>query len=306
MDAALQDFLQTLETIKNISTHTRDAYQCDLRQFFSFLKEKGITALQNVNHLVLRSFLAYLQEKNYFKSSVARKCAALRSFFKFLVREGMLAENPTSALHTPKKDKKLPQFLTVEEVSKLLELPDAETPAGLRDKAIFETLYSSGIRVGELTGLSLGDLDLLGETIKVRGKGKKERLCPLGAPSVKALHTYINEARPFFFSKTGKAARRGFRTKADRDAVFVNAKGGRLTPRSVERLLKTYVHQVTLKKVTPHTLRHSFATHLLTRGADLRSVQELLGHKNLSTTQIYTHVTPELLKKVYDAAHPRA
>ena len=305
MEALLADFLQTLETVKNISDHTRVAYEGDIVQFFAFLKQSGVGDLKHVDHLLLRRFLAHLQEKTYSKSSIGRKCAALRSFFKFLVREGLLAQNPTSSLHTPKKEKKLPSFLSVDEVTALLEKPDTASDAGLRDKAIFETIYSSGIRVSELTGLTLETVDLLGETIKVRGKGKKERLCPLGSPAVKAIQNYL-DVRANFFGKTGKAAAKGFRTKADRGAMFVNAKGGRLTPRSVERILKTYVRQVTLKKVSPHTLRHSFATHLLSRGADLRSVQELLGHKNLSTTQIYTHVTPELLKKVYDTAHPRA
>lgn len=304
MEAQLQDFLQTLETIKNISEHTRSAYERDLRQFFKFLKKSEIASLKTVNHLILRRFLAQLQEQEYLKSSIGRKCAAIRSFFKFLVREGMLATNPASALLTPKKDKKLPHFLTEDEVEKFLALPDTKEPSGLRDKAIFETLYSCGTRVSEVAGLNLADVDLLGEIIKVRGKGKKERICPIGMPAIRAINAYL-EIRPTFF-KQGKAAQKGFKTNPAKEAVFVNSKGGRLTTRSIERILKTYVIQITSKKVTPHTLRHSFATHLLQRGADLRAVQELLGHKNLSTTQIYTHVTTELLKKVYTAAHPRA
>jgi len=305
MEADLQDFLQTAETVKNISEHTRSAYERDLRQFFKFLKDKGVSSLKQVDHLILRRFLAMLQEKDYLKSSVARKCASLRSFFKFLVREGILGSNPTSSLHTPKKDRKLPQFLTEDEVTQLLDLPDENEPSGIRDKALFETLYSCGTRVSELAGLNLADVDLLGDIIKVRGKGKKERICPLGKPAIKALNNYL-DIRDTFFSKTGKAARKGFKTNPNKNAVFVNVKGGRLTTRSMERILKSYVANVTSKKVTPHTLRHSFATHLLSRGADLRSVQELLGHKNLSTTQIYTHVTTELMKKVYDSTHPRA
>jgi len=305
MEADLQDFLQTAETVKNISEHTRSAYERDLRQFFKFLKDKGVSSLNQVDHLILRRFLAMLQEKDYLKSSVARKCASLRSFFKFLVREGILGSNPTSSLHTPKKDRKLPQFLTEDEVTQLLDLPDENEPSGIRDKALFETLYSCGTRVSELAGLNLADVDLLGDIIKVRGKGKKERICPLGKPAIKALNNYL-DIRSTFFSKTGKAARKGFKTSPNKNAVFVNAKGGRLTTRSMERILKSYVANVTSKKVTPHTLRHSFATHLLSRGADLRSVQELLGHKNLSTTQIYTHVSTELMKKVYDSTHPRA
>jgi len=305
MEAHLQDFLQTAETVKNISEHTRSAYERDLRQFFKFLKGKGVSSLKQVDHLIIRRFLAMLQEKDYFKSSVARKCASLRSFFKFLVREGILGSNPTSSLHTPKKDRKLPQFLTEDEVTQLLDLPDENEPSGIRDKALFETLYSCGTRVSELAGLNLADVDLLGDIIKVRGKGKKERICPLGKPAIKALNNYL-DIRSTFFAKTGKAARKGFKTSPNKNAVFVNAKGGRLTTRSMERILKSYVANVTSKKVTPHTLRHSFATHLLSRGADLRSVQELLGHKNLSTTQIYTHVSTELMKKVYDSTHPRA
>ncbi len=304
MQAYLKDFLQTLETIKNISQHTASAYKRDLNQFFDFLKKSNISSLKSVDHLMLRRFLGTLHDKEYVKSSIARKCASLRSFFKFLVREGILKTNPASSLHTPKKEKKLPHFLTEEEVEAFLSLPKTNDPAGMRDKAIFETLYSCGTRVSELAGLNLSDVDLLGEIIKVKGKGKKERLCPLGMPAIRAMNAYLDIRAVFF--KTGKAARKGFKTIPAKEAFFVNSKGGRLTTRSIERILKTYVIQITSKKVTPHTLRHSFATHLLQRGADLRSVQELLGHKNLSTTQIYTHVTTELLKKVYVSAHPRA
>jgi site-specific recombinase XerD len=234
-----------------------------------------------------------MKEKNYSKRTVARKLASLRSFFKFLYREGYIKTNPSSGISTPKLDKKLPIFLDTDEVSKLIEAPDEKDLSGLRDRALMETLYSTGIRVSELVGMNLSEIDFISGVIKVFGKGKKERLAPIGDKALRAIRNYLDK--------------RGIGKLNDKKAVFLNKDGGRLTDRSVRRIIEKYIKRVSLREgVSPHTLRHSFATHLLNRGADLRSVQELLGHMNLSTTQIYTHVTTQRLKEVYDKAHPRA
>ena len=286
----IDKFINYLKIEKNASGYTILNYSIDLRDFAAFLGEAGV---DSVNYLFLRKYLAHMKEKNYSKRTVARKLATLRSFFKFLYREGYIKTNPSSGISTPKLDKKLPIFLDMDEVSKLIEAPDEKDLTGLRDRAIMETLYSTGIRVGELVHISLNDVDFIGGVIKVFGKGKKERLAPIGDKALCSIRAYL-----------------GKRTAAklnDKKAVFLNKDGGRLTDRSVRRIIEKYVKRVSLREgVSPHTLRHSFATHLLNRGADLRSVQELLGHMNLSTTQIYTHVTTQRLKEVYDKAHPRA
>jgi integrase/recombinase XerC len=220
---------------------------------------------------------------------VARKLSSLRTFFKYLQREGVLKKNPASLLMTPKLDKTLPHFLTEDEAARLVEAPAESRISDYRDRAIFETLYSAGIRVSELVGLDLQDVDLIGNIIKVRGKGRKERMVPVGDKAVEAIRAYLD-----------------IRKKSS-EAVFLNPSGKRLTARSVRNIINKHIAKTAIQqKVHPHMLRHSFATHLLNRGADLRSVQELLGHVNLSTTQIYTHLTTEKLKKIYDNAHPRA
>ncbi|HNV87197.1 MAG TPA: tyrosine recombinase XerC [Candidatus Omnitrophota bacterium] len=285
----LEDFFASLQA-KNASPHTVTNYKIDLREFSGFAKDRP---LKEIDYLFIRKFLAFLTEKKYSKSSIARKLSCLRSFFKFLVREEVVENNPSAGLATPKREKKLPHFLEVQEIERLLDSIEGDAFASRRDRAILETLYSSGIRVSELVGLNFSEADFLGGVLRIRGKGKKERLVPLGKKAQEALEAYL-EKKP-----SGKGV--------SSDAVFLNRRGTRLTDRSVRRILLKYARKIGLgKEIFPHMLRHSFATHLLDRGADLRSVQELLGHESLSTTQIYTHVTTKRLKEVYDAAHPRA
>ena len=290
MQRHIDKFINYLKVEKNASPHTTINYEIDLKAFGAFLGEKDVTA---IDRLVLRRYLAEMRGKNYSKRTVARKLASLRSFFRFLFREGYVKTNPITAISTPRLDKKLPVVLDVNKVAKLIQAPSENNLAGLRDRAILETLYSAGIRVSELVGLDVDDVDFISEVIKVLGKGRKERMVPIGSPAVSALRKYID--------------RKGDWKVKDNNAVFLNKSGKRLTDRSVRRVVDKYVRLTSVAEhISPHSLRHSFATHLLDRGADLRSVQELLGHMNLSTTQIYTHVTMERLKTVYDKAHPRA
>lgn len=290
MDRYIDKFLTYLEIEKNASRHTVLNYHIDLKRFRDFLGEKQ---LSETDQLMLRKFLADLREAHYTKATIARKLSTLRSFFRFLCREGYLAFNPIAGVATPKLDKKLPLFLSVDEVVSLIESPPHDTLLGLRDRAILETLYSTGVRVSELVGLDVGHIDFIGGVVKIYGKGKKERLAPIGDRALRAIREYV--------------MRRPSSSKREAKAVFLNRGGKRLSPSDVRRIIDKYIHTASLKKkISPHTLRHSFATHLLDRGADLRSVQELLGHMNLSTTQIYTHITTERLKSVYDKTHPRA
>jgi integrase/recombinase XerC len=292
MQRHIEKFINYLRIERNASSHTITNYSIDLRDFSVFLGEEKV---EDLDHLALRRFLANLRARNLSKRTIARKLSALRSFFKFLYREGHIKANPITAVSTPKLDKYLPTFLDVDKVIKLLTSPDEGTLDGLRDKAILETLYSTGIRVSELVRLDSDDIDFIGGVVKVFGKGAKERMVPIGETALSAVRKYLDKRGPL--RSEGK----------DRDAVFVNKFGTRLTDRSIRRMLDKYIRKCSIQeKISPHSLRHSFATHLLDRGADLRSVQELLGHVNLSTTQIYTHVTTERLKSVYDKAHPRA
>lgn len=292
MEKPVSHFLNFLGTEKNASPHTVKNYGIDLREFFEFLKKK-ISA--EITHLDIRAFLAFLKSRNYSKSSIARKLACTRSFFKYLVRENQLKVNPAAGIATPKREKRLPLFLAAEEVASLLEAPSKNSWDEKRDKAILEILYSSGLRVSELVGLNHEDVDLVSGLVRVRGKGKKERIIPVGAVAIKAIRDYLEHRPPKDGAENLKRP------------LYLNRYGGRLTDRSIRRLILKYARRIALKKeVSPHTLRHSFATHMLDRGADLRSVQELLGHENLSTTQIYTHVTTKRLKEAYEAAHPRA
>jgi len=292
------DFIAKLEHEKGFSEHTLRAYHKDLLQFDNFLKAEKRSSLESINHLLLRRFLAVLRSNNYSKRTIARKLASIRSFFKFLIREGELVANPFEMLRTPKQDKKLPQFLSITEVDVLLKTPDSSSVMGLRDMAIMETLYSTGIRVSELVGLDEGHIDFTSGMIKVQGKGKKERLVPIGSHAINAINEYIN-SKPRSKKKEEKSMSRS-------EPLFLNKYGDRLTARSVARSLDKYLKASGINLLTsPHTFRHSFATHLLDKGADLRSVQEMLGHSSLSTTQVYTHITTERLKNVYDKAHPR-
>ncbi|MBI4352371.1 MAG: tyrosine recombinase XerC [Candidatus Omnitrophica bacterium] len=293
MDPSVDKFLTYLKAEKNYSSHTLSAYSNDLKEFSRFL---GDRSLPSVDIFTLRKYLAFLKEKGFAKKTIARRMAALRTYFKFLNREGWLDTNPVALLRSPKLEKRLPIVLDEREVHELLESPDGD-PAGKRDKAILETLYSAGMRVSELIGLEIDHVDFIGGVCRVWGKGSKERLCPIGDRALRSIRRYL-EVRHEFAGKSQKA-------------LFLNhsshKSGSRLTARSVRRILEKYIQKTCRReKVSPHTLRHSFATHLLNHGADLRSVQELLGHENLSTTQIYTHVSVERLKEAYQKAHPRA
>jgi tyrosine recombinase XerC len=286
MHRYIDKFISYLEIEKNYSPYTLLNYRVDLEEFAQFVKEEP---LERIDYLVLRRHLAYIKTKELKPRTLARKLSSLRSFFKFLQREGHIKNNPTTLLMSPKLDKKLPQFLTEEEMVKFIESPSKDNLAGKRDRAILETLYSTGMRVSELVGLNVENVDFISNVVKVEGKGKKERLLPIGDKALVAIRDYLKER------------------KNDTNALFLNKNGTRLTTRSVCHITEKYIRLTGLKsRISPHALRHSFATHLLNRGADLRSVQELLGHVNLSTTQIYTHMTTERLKSVYDKAHPRA
>ncbi|MBU0630414.1 MAG: tyrosine recombinase XerC [Candidatus Margulisbacteria bacterium] len=281
-------FLSYLKNERNYSPHTISNYQRDLVFLVAFLKDREI------NRSAAREFLIQLEKKIFSRRSIARKLSAARSFFRFLLREDLTEGNPFDLLLTPKIQKKLPNFLYPEEMARLLKAPD-QKHLGIRDLAILELLYSSGIRVTELVGLNLNEMDLAEGEIRVFGKGAKERIVLFGSLAATALGNYINNARGKLL--VGRKSQ----------ALFLGRLGTRLTARQIERLIKFYAKKAGInKKVTPHTLRHSFATHLLDGGADLRMVQELLGHVSLSTTQVYTHVTKDRLKKVYDHTHPRA
>ena len=286
----LDRFLKFLEGEKNASPHTIKNYRSDLVEFFGFL---GKDSTEEVNYLDIRKFLAHLKEKEFLRSTVSRKLACLKSFFKYLTREGLIEGNPAGGIATPKRERRLPSYLEVKEIEGLLEATKGLSWEMKRDSAILETLYSSGIRVSELMGLNLEDIDLLSSLIRVRGKGKKERIVPIGSCANTAIKEYLDASQ---ISPSEKLI-----------PLFLNRRKTRLTDRSVRRVILKCAKRAALKKgISPHTLRHSFATHLLDRGADLRSVQELLGHANLSTTQIYTHVSAKRLKEAYDQAHPRA
>lgn len=297
----IDDFIIHLKIEKNASSNTIESYQRDLFQFIDFVtvllqvKDNQID-LDKINHLLVRKYLGFLQEKGLAKSSVARKLASIRSFFKFLSREDIIVENPLKRVQTPKSEKRLPKFLYLEEVNLLLQAPDTKTVQGKRDKAILELFYSSGLRISELTHLELDQIDLEVSYARVLGKGNKERIVPVGSYANSALREYL-EARELLLRKTGK----------HNHVIFLNKFGDPITVRSIRNIVDKYIEKIALnKKISPHDLRHTFATHLLDKGADLRTVQELLGHVRMSTTQIYTHITKERLKSVYDNAHPRA
>ena len=318
--AIIHEFLDYLKFEKHFSEHTAKCYHADLEQFCQHLsggshpsegwtssdQHAGGVATQTetkIEQLLLvittdsvRAYMAGLNEKQYSKSTTARKLATLRSFYKFLVKRGYLTTNPVMAVRTPKQDKRLPKFLEYDQVKKLLETPPTDNWLGARDRAIMETLYSTGVRVSEVVALNIEDVDFLGEALHVRGKGKKERLTPIGSSALQAIQHYME-------FRNRRAQGNG---NFDSKVLFVNKHGKRLSTRSVRRKMDKYLKIAGLDpSISPHTLRHSFATHMLNNGADLRSVQELLGHQSLSTTQIYTHLTTKKLKEVYDDAHPR-
>jgi len=297
----LEQFERHLELEKNASPHTVRNYLSDLKEFNEFVRKdlpslldrNGNPEIEKIDHLAIRGYLGMLYKKNK-RSSLARKLASLRAFFRFLMREGYISLNPAKLVSTPKQEKYLPGFLSIDEIFSLLSVKFPPGPLGLRDRAIMETLYSCGIRVSELTGLNEEDIDVNLGIIKVLGKGGKERIVPIGGKALDALNAYA-AVKP-----EGDVGRRN-------RPVFLNNRGKRFSTRGVERVIHKYLLQCgILKKITPHSLRHTFATHLLDAGADLRSIQELLGHASLSTTQKYTHVSLDKLMEVYDKAHPRS
>lgn len=298
MQTAIPAFLNHLKVEKNSSALTIKSYTDDLTHLCEFFQEQhGIVPRPaDVDVGQLRTYVAYLHECGYARSTVARRLACLRSFWRYCNREGICETNPAKPLRTPRAGRKLPHFLTTEEVGRLLLTPPANQNDGLRDRAILETMYSAGLRVAEVVALDVSDLDRSSGILRVLGKGRKERIAPVGSYAMKALNRWLEVRRP-----DPKAA------AADRHALFLNRFGRRLTTRSIGRMLEKHIRVSGLASQTsPHTLRHSFATHLLDGGADLRSVQELLGHKSLTTTQIYTHVSTRRLRETYEAAHPHA
>lgn len=309
MEEALAEFLRSLALEKNASELTVKSYREDLTQAIEFLRGKNDNQPLTPGQITsrhLRAFTVWLHEKQYAKTTVARRIAAVRSWFRFLCRQGLVSKNPADGLRAPRQDKKLPHFLSETALDQLMQAPAPDTPQGLRDRAILETLYSAGLRVSEMTGLNLGDLDLDAGIATIRGKGKKERLAFFGSTALQTLKAWLAVRGAPAAPDEKRTTSRG-RGKKEEDAVFLNKNGTRLTSRSVGRLLEKYLAQAGMDpRTSPHTLRHTFATHLLDRGADIRSVQELLGHSSLANTQIYTHVTTQRLKDSYDKAHPRA
>jgi len=298
MHTASDRFLRYLEVERNASELTIKSYREDLTSLAEYLTEAfgHDPRPAEITPIDLRGYVAALHEAGYAKSSVSRRLASMRSFFRFCQREGLVDSNPAKPLRNPRRDRKLPHFLSTEEIGQLLDAPPAMEPLGLRDRAILETMYSAGLRVSEAVGVNDADLDFENGLVRVRGKGKRERLAPLGSFATRAVKRWIKERKLSPKEPRGGVA-----------PVFVNKFGRRLTTRSVGRMLEKHLKHVGLDtRTTPHTLRHSFATHLLDRGADIRSVQELLGHKSLITTQIYTHVSTAGLREAYEKAHPRA
>jgi integrase/recombinase XerC len=305
----IRKFLEYLDTERNLAANTIVSYENDLFQFVSFVNRsatnsKGATGPSSrldvgcVNNILIRSFLGELLERGYEKKSIGRKLAAVRSFFRFLVKKGIIKFNPAVSVQTPKAERKLPLFIDESSVQRLMDAPNKSTPKGIRDWAVLELFYSTGIRRGELIGLNIGDVDFENETIRVLGKGSKERIVPFGRKAKEALRIYLGRRGDFLGSGNGMP---------DKVPLFLTARGSRMYPKAVNELVSKYISTVSeVEKKSPHVLRHAFATHLLDRGADLRAVKELLGHATLSTTQIYTHVSADRLKKIYDQAHPRA
>ncbi len=330
----IDEFLNYLKFERHFSPHTAKCYAADLAQFCGFLSggstgasavaggaarsdsyiaggtlgAPGASTSATVTQPALRqklcevdtekvkSFLAYLGMQNYSKSTIARKLATLRSFYKFCMRRGYVSEHPLASIRTPKQEKRLPKYLELDDITRLLNTPDSNTLLGARDRAMLEVLFSTGVRVSELVDLNFADIDFIGQTIRVRGKGKKQRTAPIGQTAIVAIQKYLELRRSDIRS-----------AKFDQEALFVNKHGQRLSTRSVRRKLDKYLLQCGLDPtISPHTLRHSFATHMLNNGADLRSVQQLLGHQSISTTQVYTHLTTPRLKEAYDEAHPRS
>lgn len=299
MLSAIDQFCDHLRIARGLSPHTVRGYAEDLLQFAAFLGEEGIEAWASVSHRELRRYLSQMQSRGYARRSMARKLSAVRAFYRHLARREEVARNPTVGVSGPRLERRLPACFTAAEVEALLQAPDRSTPLGLRDAAILETLYSSGMRVSELVALNVDDVPDQDGRVRVLGKGRNERVVFLGRAAREAIGDYLHRARPTLAQKRRKGA--------DTTALFLNKNGTRLSDRSVRTIVAAAIKQACLATGgSPHTLRHSFATHLLENGADLRAVQELLGHASLAATQIYTHLTPERLRMVYDTAHPRS
>jgi integrase/recombinase XerC len=295
MQEVFNRYINYLEAERNASPYTLRNYTTDLLGFFNFLRTRGISSLKEVEKLTLRDYLAHLMKQGFVKASIARKLSAIRSFYRYLLREQMVSTSPVATTSSPKLDKRLPSFLTLEEIRQLLEAPDLSTPQGQRDRALLELLYASGLRVSELVQLDPEQVNLETREIRVWGKGAKERVVLMGTPATEALSTYLNQGRLKLLDRKKS------------NALFINRYGERLPERRIQTILVRYARLAGIdKKVHPHLLRHTFATHLLDGGADLRVVQELLGHADLSSTQIYTHVTKSQAKRVYLSAHPMA
>jgi tyrosine recombinase XerC len=298
IESKIPTYLQYLDKERNYSPHTLSSYEDDLRQFSVFLRgyfSGRDYALGDIGHVAIRHFLGDLLEQKFSKRSIARKLACIKSFFKYLHRVHAVEVNPAANVASPKLEKRLPQYLDERAVTELMQQPDDMTTEGVRDRAILELFYSTGIRLSELIGLDMADMDVKNRTIKVTGKGSKERIVPFGRRAADALQHYVTERNRLVVPLSPL------------QAVFLTKRGKRMNPKGVNVLVKKYIKEVSeIQKNSPHVLRHSFATHLLNRGADLRAVKELLGHESLSTTQIYTHVSVDRLKKIYSQAHPKA
>ena len=305
MQNYLDDFLKHLKYERNLSDHTLRNYESDMVQFYDYIApldkndERREVPIRSIDNLTIREYMATLYEKKKKKSSIHRKVATLRTFFRFLCREEILDNNPAMLVSSPRVERKLPNHLSIEQMVRFIEAPETESVLGKRDRAILELLYASGLRVSELVGLNLLDIDFTHQTLRVKGKGRKERMVPFGNHAKAALEIYLGVRGELLIEADPD----------DRDplAVFMNYQGTRITSRSVGRMLDKYCKECAdIPHVSPHALRHSFATHLLDAGADLRTIQELLGHVRLSTTQQYTHVSTDRLMEVYDKAHPKA
>lgn len=297
--------MKHLKYERNSSPHTLRNYESDLVQFYDYLappdedgKRRSVN-VRDIDHLTIREYMASLYEKKKKKSSIHRKVASLRTFFRYLCREGVMELNPAKLVATPRVERTLPNHLTIEQMIRFIETPDVETLLGKRDRSMLELLYASGLRVSEMVGLNLTDVDFTNQTVRVKGKGRKERIVPFGNHALKALQDYL--------AVRGELLIEADPDKADPTALFFNYQGTRITTRSVGRMVDKYVKMCAdVHHISPHSLRHSFATHLLDAGADLRAIQEMLGHARLSTTQQYTHVSTDKLMEVYDKAHPKA
>ncbi len=296
MDRYIDKFINYLKIERDVSHNTIRNYSSDLKSFADFADKKDV---KMIRYFDLRKYLAHLKTSNYSKRTIARKLSTLRSFFKFLQQDGYIKDNPANIISTPKLDKTLPSFLSEKEMEELLDVP-TETVLDFRDKAVLETLYSTGARVEELVNIKLDDIDFIGGVVKVKGKGAKERLVPIGDKALSSIRRYLKEQSAKNLSNLKqRVSNRGF--------LFLNKNGYKITSRSIRRIVDKNIIRISRKRnISPHSIRHSFATHMLNHGANLRIVQELLGHKNLSTTQIYTHISTSKLKSEYNKAHPRA